>query len=720
MEPFQLICSSCAAKLKVQRASAIGQRLGCPRCGQMILVQAPDGHEFANSVDESASGEVTESISGNFDDMDMDAILEKRPVIPKPNPATRSKVSPDLPQPKPTKSGTAVPTPKPRRSGTTAANSNPDSNSNPESVKSAAINSDSKSLPSVEPMVPGENWVNPATRKKQKTLILLAVGIASLMAVGIGGYAIVSGFANATDGDRSSQVAVRGPDEKDPIGLDPDPIVDTEGEKQADPVKPIESPLPLVEDVGDAEDVEEPPVAKFAAPKVDIETPEDEVPPPIASVSDQPPEIEGFGDAGSDTKSLPEPSDIDTPMPDGVAVETADENSILEILKQSGTSLSEVRDEAAVAGKSGHVGLPKYFFDKPELKPVDFQRQKQIELPGVSYKKLPLQSVLNELSAISGLVLDIDVPVLAATGAPLNPEITLTLKRQSVSDVVRAVADSQGLEAVETDRGFILTVSFDEDASDNVDVADLISENFTGNEMVQLVTQMVYPAGWLPVGADPQPEKGTVEFQQGSLVVNHQPLVVLEVKKLVAAIRELKSGAAPESPMLKPLPSIDAGPFAAKYKVKQTMRQPIGQFLQEVESSYDVSVFVDWGQLLSSGWTPDAMAAGWMLEPTVGKIIEETAHSLDAAVYMIDDQTVWLTSFDKADNLFEVKLYQTDSIAGGKFNARQIDRLLVDSLGGQIRRPGVAIRLIDGGKILAVRAPQPLQRQIRAVLSVLK
>jgi hypothetical protein len=41
----------------------------------MILVQAPDGHEFANSVDESASEEVTESISGNFDDMDMDAIL---------------------------------------------------------------------------------------------------------------------------------------------------------------------------------------------------------------------------------------------------------------------------------------------------------------------------------------------------------------------------------------------------------------------------------------------------------------------------------------------------------------------------------------------------------------------------------------------------------------------------------------------------------------------
>eukprot|EP01047_Picozoa_sp_COSAG01_P107763 COSAG01_NODE_36746_length_513_cov_0.664251_2_plen_91_part_01 len=43
MQPFSLICKSCAARLKVTKASAVGQLLACPKCGTMLHVTPPEG-----------------------------------------------------------------------------------------------------------------------------------------------------------------------------------------------------------------------------------------------------------------------------------------------------------------------------------------------------------------------------------------------------------------------------------------------------------------------------------------------------------------------------------------------------------------------------------------------------------------------------------------------------------------------------------------------------
>ncbi|HUY33465.1 MAG TPA: hypothetical protein VMV69_12010 [Pirellulales bacterium] len=43
MELFTITCTTCKAKLKVRDGAAIGQILGCPKCGSMVHVAAPDG-----------------------------------------------------------------------------------------------------------------------------------------------------------------------------------------------------------------------------------------------------------------------------------------------------------------------------------------------------------------------------------------------------------------------------------------------------------------------------------------------------------------------------------------------------------------------------------------------------------------------------------------------------------------------------------------------------
>lgn len=41
MKPFTIQCTTCQAKLKVRDESAVGQILACPKCGSMVLVEAP-------------------------------------------------------------------------------------------------------------------------------------------------------------------------------------------------------------------------------------------------------------------------------------------------------------------------------------------------------------------------------------------------------------------------------------------------------------------------------------------------------------------------------------------------------------------------------------------------------------------------------------------------------------------------------------------------------
>lgn len=58
-EGFYIDCTTCAKRLKVKDPSAIGQIFGCPKCGSMVLVEAPEGWEDpAESPDrETSAGE---------------------------------------------------------------------------------------------------------------------------------------------------------------------------------------------------------------------------------------------------------------------------------------------------------------------------------------------------------------------------------------------------------------------------------------------------------------------------------------------------------------------------------------------------------------------------------------------------------------------------------------------------------------------------------------
>ena len=81
MEPFSIACTTCRARLKVRDPAAIGQILACPKCGSMVLIEAPVGMtlpKFTTSpgaspgaprIQVSDSDSLADTVSGSFDDL---------------------------------------------------------------------------------------------------------------------------------------------------------------------------------------------------------------------------------------------------------------------------------------------------------------------------------------------------------------------------------------------------------------------------------------------------------------------------------------------------------------------------------------------------------------------------------------------------------------------------------------------------------------------------
>ncbi len=58
MKPYSIVCTTCQSRLRVRKASAIGEILACPKCGSMVLITPPP--DTADSRSDSGSGSAAE------------------------------------------------------------------------------------------------------------------------------------------------------------------------------------------------------------------------------------------------------------------------------------------------------------------------------------------------------------------------------------------------------------------------------------------------------------------------------------------------------------------------------------------------------------------------------------------------------------------------------------------------------------------------------------
>ena len=229
MKPFSIVCKSCAARLKVSKASAVNQLLGCPKCATMIRVTPPKGWVPPEPIKNSASFESSSQVDipvpsssdpfgGDFDDIDQILAKPQQPGATSPRHARQPSADPQktknterrakLKQKKQTAAASAqsktagtagAKTAGAKTAGTKTAETKTAETKTAETKTAGSRTAQTRPTPvppspppetDADPMLPNDQWQSDETRKRKRLVSVFVFLLGGLMLLGAIGAAV--------------------------------------------------------------------------------------------------------------------------------------------------------------------------------------------------------------------------------------------------------------------------------------------------------------------------------------------------------------------------------------------------------------------------------------------------------------------------------------------------------------------------------------------------
>ena len=709
---FSLICDSCAARLKVLQASAVNQVLACPKCGSMIRVvppadwvapQIPSPSQSDVDISRSSSA-VLDTPKSDFEDVDhvlspapsKGATAQRPPITAGP---------PKRPNSPPTKRPAPSPVfARPQDSSKVTFQLAPPV----ESVDSSDV------LPA--------NWTNPKTKRKQLWLIGVISTIGFLCLV----VTAITVFSNQTP---KPGLIAKSPEEMpvEPVATPPDerPAVSPDGSQAVNSAPPTDSTTKPVSNPDTSADSKPDNHGKTDKSN-DTEKPVDAIP---LTTEGRVPEKSGSESPLSSSSSPIASPDQSTNLDAAVAPKVSADGSIRDslgelssLLQNYGSSLTEIGDIAEAQRMDRLVNLPKFYVPKPT---VDSSLTPSWDTPvaNVEYYGVPLNSLLRELTQLSGYVVNLDVQALSAEGVFAGTPVDVKLSDTTLAGILEEVLARLDLEQIE-ENGVVTVRPKNSTAVSSRNFALPNLPESTVEKFQHFATSLPYlvaPRSWPAAPDIPNitivgdqlviNQIGLIHNSIGQFIVKLNAGFVLNARPEDAAARaELTSrwSRATES-LNKPI------------SLKPSLDQPIEAFFDSIQREQGVVISVDWLSLMSEGWTPVTKIPGNVSAETIGELLREISRSLEATVVAVDAKTFKLTSFYSAAESMELELYPIREIVAGPVKAPQILEIIEQALGAQLRsNPDLRLVIEPECNCLIVVAPQSIQRQVEVILDRLR
>ena len=698
MEPFNIICKTCAARLKVRKQSLIGQTLACPKCGSMVKVEAPEGW-VPDPADVSKSVSDSEFNSENFDDID--SLIKREQDSPSP---------PSLPpKPLPIPEATKKPSPKP--------------------TTSAPVQTDAAQSP--EPLLPNQSWVSSESKKRQKLTMILAASVAGLLLIIATITALVINSNKKSDTD-PEQVAQKDDDselaepKEEPADPEPNgqdtteqtaeqpnettaPPVETETETEtettADPIGPIDSPPDNKTPTGNNPN-------ENAGP---TETPLVPQPPAPNDPNDQQKEQDPLEEL--DLENNFQPNFDNDPIlgnllsTDTVATRMGELNNLL---AENGATLGEIGSIADAIQDKELVGVPKYFFEKPTTKPVNITQFLSNDIAGIQYQDgSSLVDFTRDMQTMIGAPISLHVESLLAADLSLDPRLDFErndLKLYQVIDI--ALADA-GMIKVQTELGLvILAKAWDAPTKKQFPVQPMPAD-LAG--FVRKVRGMFGEEAWS--------ENTAIEFEGNELVVTQTPQVSAQIKILLEKLNAAHTlNADPTNEVaqrtLQTRWALSQAARETKTEFRHVPARTITRFLREIEQQADVRILIDWNSLAPAGWTPATLVPGQFNEPTVGESLAQLSRGMGVTYRAVGEKTFEVMAFQEAAGRPELQIYPVGGIVNDTLKSSDLMEILWSTV--QVDQRLIQISYVDEINGVLVIAPQSIQRQFEAVINRLR
>lgn len=712
MDLFSITCTTCKSRLKVREESAIGQILGCPKCGGMVMVKPPEGWkkgEPTPAPHPEAAPAITTIVEvrnpdetlgdSNFDVVD-DLLSDAPPKIRQPSVA----VAPDAPAlarprfvggPPPTSSPSPFAGEGPGVRGSAA----PDHPSQPQQPDPTPpppgeANADALPPPDWSPPRPWRYWAMMAGSVVAGVVLALAVVVGMIHIFRDDPSAVAQAGTNSQPPTVSPTSA-----QGNPAGPATAPAIT--------PVAPVASKIPNPATAVPAAPIESPPVTP-EAPAVEAapaeQDPEGIVEPPPAAAPANP------KDPLAKFDQLLEGDANPLPMPAEAAP----------ALAPSSTEPGSAPSADPVPPVPEKPALPR-----PAPRVVDVAGRLADPLTGIETSGTPLADFLQFVSDLTTISITLEPDGLPFVRATAESHVVLTGKNTTVGEALAAGLKPLGLEHVAADDQVVVRLI--EPATlpaINYPVKDLAADEQQMADLAAMLQAVVEPASWAENGGEGtlkvDPTRQVLAISQRRSV--HAQLLIACEKLRTARKLPYATGTRYDPRLFNLDTRLARAQARLETPISLNFSQPtpLVRILERLGQAGGVRMLVDWRDVAAAEWNPDGEATLVADKVPLAAALDSLLAPMDLTWRVVDGQTIQVLTPQTLAARAELEFYQVDGRLGDDPTGDTLLIKLCSTLGeAHFRENGGAgeLRYDEVGQCLLASLPQPKQRELEALLA---
>lgn len=727
MEPFSISCTTCQAKLRVRNASVIGQIQTCPKCGSMVLIEAPAPIQNHSSAKDKPRAHPAEH-SG---------------LRPPPRPASPAANKPidfadtveDPTHYGTTKAEASAGIPEDAElSKTSASHAIPEETIDEDGAVPDFQEATTLGASSYDEM-PDPDWIEDASRQRRRWIF---AGGAMLAGIGlaIGGFAYLASRGSSEVVQANVPRVPGGPSTEKGTAVDQS-VTSAESEPATQNNGGVDTATqqPAVAAPGKAPGVESDSPGKVAPESSNPATPEETVPasndpapvtippPPSADtvLPAAPPDITSKGNGknekdssrGKADRMTPGGSLSDTLRKLGGLFDEADESSKPDPASPDPVTATPTEEPNPVPTAES----PK--LTRPEARNIDITARLADPIVAIEFTDTPLQDFLQFVGTLSTIPITLDPDVLVWLKLTPNSPVTVRLSGTTVAKLLETALSRMGLEAIPLDQHLLVTRKGMADETlrkTQRDVADLLGGDSAQTELLRsYVLTLIAPQSWTEKGG-----RGSAQIDGGSLELEQTEPVLLEVSTFLERLRVArglpKKSSFDEEFFLPVSRSARASPqFSKTITLNYSRPTSFPKVVRRLAQEAGVSILIDWQSVAQAGWNPDAEITLNATNQPLRNTLDAMLKPMDLVYRIVDKSTFQITVPAELEARNELEFYRVDSLARDAAEAESLIERITKEVGIDPEAGGV-LKYDPPSRCLMVVLSQPRQQALEKLL----
>jgi len=709
----------------VRDESAIGEIQICPKCGSMVLVEAPPGWQGSADVEPpppaqtAPPSEPPPAVEPQGQAAQPDLPIDDEPIPPPTEqsvvatPTDEAEKVPPAPPPAIDEHENAAPPSETRDDVEEVAESAApgESSAVPEG---SSLSDDESSAGAQEPVLPTDDWTSQSAQHRQQWLLMGGAALAGIvLAVGLFGF-----WVSRTSNSQPSETTERPEPPKDESN--------SPAESQAEET-PDESEIEVAatdEETNDAVEstveVTEPAVTEPVLPTTDPEPTEADETTKPASEPDEASVTPAENEKTDEMILVPDSTETDNESEDAAALsETLD--ALVPLIDSKPYAMPKPADEAnekkASELEPGDLALNATSAPRPEPREVNVPLRLEDKIPEIEFPEVPLIDFVRFVTSFSTIPITLDPQALALVKVTPRTPVSVRLSDTNVGAVLSAALAPLRLDYVSTGSQLLITRPLPPDGQlreHSHSVVDLVGNDPDQlAELADMIVEMVESGSWEESGGSGtiRHEKSSLEFRQRDTVL-FQAIVFCERLRAARGLPP-KSNFDPSLFNLEPRLSQAEKRLATPVTINYIQPASFVRILDRLSAETELNILVEWQSIAELGWSPDGEATVSANNEPVGDVLTKILRPMDLTYRVIDAATIQVTSPIQLDARLDVEFYPVADLLTAEPNADEFAGRLRTELGDV----DAVLRFDDPSKHLIAALPQPQQRKLADLLS---